>query len=292
MTEDRTSMVLAVDGGGTRCRLVLDWFDGRVMVEVGPANVTSDFNSAIREISTGLTKLAEAGDVESETLVALPAHLALAGITGPEMAHRALEALPLAHADVQDDRRAALQGALGEADGAIAHCGTGSFIALRKNGKIRLAGGWGPRLGDEASAQWVGMRALARTLDAVDGLMSHTALTQALLAAHGTAAEIVAFAASAPPASVGEHAQLVTDHASNGDEAAIGILKSGADEIAIRLRKLEWSAGLPVCLTGGMAHVYRSYLPQDISDAIVEPNGKPIDGAVALARRFEKELAA
>ena len=52
------SPVIAVDGGGTRCRLVLDRgpgpAGGRVSVETGPANVTSDFDAALGEIRRGL----------------------------------------------------------------------------------------------------------------------------------------------------------------------------------------------------------------------------------------------
>ena len=64
MTHKRDSMVLAVDGGGTRCRLALDWCDGRVSIEVGSANVSSDFNAATTEISNGLKQLSEESGIE------------------------------------------------------------------------------------------------------------------------------------------------------------------------------------------------------------------------------------
>ena len=103
---------------------------------------------------------------------------------------------------------------------------------------------------------------------------------------------MVAFAALASPAQVGQHAQMVTDHAGSGDGVARAILQAGADEIFERLGKMGWSSKLPLCLTGGMGHVYGDYLPSEASAAITAPIGKPIDGAVALARRFGKELAA
>ena len=292
MTRERDSMVLAVDGGGTRCRLALDWGEDRVLVEVGPANVSSDFEAAITEITEGLTKLASDSNLGLETLFNLPAHLALAGVTGRDLARKVAYGLPLAQIDVHDDRLAALQGAHGTSDGAIAHCGTGSFFALRLDGHVRLSGGWGPRLGDEASAQWIGMRALARSLDASDNLVPDTPLTRALRAAFDTPAAIVSFAASATPAQIGEFAQSVTEHAKHGDATALEILKSGADEITTRLRAMGWTPDLPLCLTGGIGQLYQTHLPVDVASAVVTPAGKPIDGAVALARQFGKELAA
>ena len=120
------------------------------------------------------------------------------------------QALPLDHARIEDDRRSALVGALGSRDGAIAHCGTGSFLGANTNGKMRFAGGWGPVLGDEASAQWVGRKSLAATLNALDGLALRTPLVDEMLNHFGSSEAIVAFAAKASPADFGLLAQRTT----------------------------------------------------------------------------------
>ena len=281
-------MAVAVDGGGTRCRLALVCDGEGPEVTVGPANVTSDFSGALAEIGRGLERLAASADIGLDLLHGLPAYLGIAGVTGPEMAARVREALPFRRARVEDDRPAALRGALGNRDGAIAHCGTGSFLALRAAGTMRLAGGWGPVLGDEASAQWVGRHALAAVLRAHDGTGPASGLTARLLREYGPPARIVSFAAGASPMQLGEIAGHVTA-AAPADPLAAQILTGGAAEIARALPCLGWTSELALCLTGGLGPAYGSYLPPATQAALTAATGEPIDGARALARDFARQ---
>ncbi|GGH37291.1 glucosamine kinase [Cribrihabitans marinus] len=286
------SAVIAVDGGGTRCRLALADASRVLRVEVGPANVTSDFHGAIRAIRDGLDQLAARSEVELAALSGLPAYLGLAGVTGADMARRVCEALPFERVTVEDDRPSALRGAVGAADGAIAHCGTGAFLAVQDGGRARLAGSWGSVLGDEASAFWVGRAALAHTLRALDGLAPQGAMTAELLDRLGSGAEIVAMATQAGPAEIAAFATTVTRHAASGDGAARDILRRGAACIAADLRAMGWRQGMPLCLTGGLGPAYADCLPDDMRAAVTPPLGQPIDGAIALAQAFAKERAA
>ncbi|MEC8041248.1 MAG: hypothetical protein VX181_11145, partial [Pseudomonadota bacterium] len=89
MVELRHDSILAVDGGGTRCRLVLcAGAAGRWSVEMGSANVSSDFDGAATQIRAGLTALAAESGTSEEALRDVPAYLGLAGITGPALAER------------------------------------------------------------------------------------------------------------------------------------------------------------------------------------------------------------
>lgn len=278
--------VLAVDGGGTRCRLALDGPDGRVQIEAGPANVSTNFDAAIAEIRAGLKALADKAGLRLETLHSLPAHLGLAGVPDEAMAARVAAALPLTHARVDEDKRSALRGALGLRDGAIAHFGTGSFFALQLGGVVRLSGGWGWRLGDEGSAYWVARSALSATLNAVDGLIAHTDLTKTLLDHFGSAGGIVAFAGPAKPGEIAAFSRQVTEAAQAGDAVGAQILRAGAAHIAEVLAKMGWREGMALCLTGGLGPVYRNDLAAPLAAALVKPAGAPIDGALALAREF------
>lgn len=283
--------ILAVDGGGTRCRLALDGAAGRQVVEVGSANVTSNFDAAIATIDTGITALAQASGLARDDLLALPAYLGLAGASDEVMSKRVADALPFDRVRVEEDWRAALRGALGPRDGALAHCGTGSFFSIQVGDDVRSVGGWGWRLGDEASAYWVARAALAKTLEAVDGLIDVTDLTRALVARFGSPGELVRHAGRSTPGEIGEIAPLVTSAAEAGDPVARAILQDGADHIARVLGKIGWRAGMALCLTGGIGPAYRPYLPPDLRAALTEPEGNPIDGAVALARAFAAEGA-
>ena len=51
------------------------------------------------------------------------------------------------------------------------------------------------------------------------------------------------------------------------------------------------AASLVAGLTGGLGPVYREFLPQDTQRSIIPAQADPIDGAIALARDFQAELA-
>ncbi|MEM9430034.1 MAG: BadF/BadG/BcrA/BcrD ATPase family protein [Pseudomonadota bacterium] len=291
MGEPHTIPVLAIDGGGTRCRIGTTDGDGIVSVEVGSANVSTDFDGSLREIVSGLDLLGRRIGRSGEALCQRPAFVGLAGVTGPEMAQQVQTALPLRRVRVDDDRPAAVRGALGARDGVVAQCGTGSFFAAQIDGRQRLAGGWGPVLGDEASAHWVGRLALSRTLDCVDTTRSGSALTDSLLAEFGGAPGIVRFAGAAAPAEIGRLAQAVTRGAREGDPVALDILRLGAAWCADMVRRLGWSPGRIICLTGGIGPEYADHLPEEMRACLAPPEGSTLDGAIALAVALADEAA-
>ncbi|MEM6637513.1 MAG: BadF/BadG/BcrA/BcrD ATPase family protein [Pseudomonadota bacterium] len=286
MAEDSDTQYIAVDGGGSGCRLVLVRESDTVFAEAGPANVSTDPIAAVDRIRHGLSLLAERSGQSMEDLMGLPAYFALAGVTGPAIAARVNEQLGFGRAVVEEDKKAAVAGALGDVDGAVVHCGTGSFLGIQCDAKVRLAGGWGAELGDEASAQWVGRAALAETLRCADGLALETPLTAGILASFGTTDAILAFARDAEPSAFGRLAPQVTALASEGDSLARQILQSGADYITGTLTALEWSPDTRLCLTGGIGPSYRPYLPPEFRAVLADPLGTPTDGAVRLGRRL------
>ena len=291
MTQLHDTSILAIDGGGTRCRIALTAGGETLAVQAGSVNVSTDFAAAVAELRRGLEDVARKVGKTIEELAHVPAYFGLAGITGPDIADRLAAVLPMRHVRIEDDRPAALRGALGDQDGIVAHCGTGSFAAARIGGRIRLAGGWGPVLGDEASAQWVGRRALSRMLDTVDGFLAETDLSRGLLDKFGGAPAVVAFAGTASPAELGALAVAVTENAAKGDAIASDILQDAADYIAATSRNLGWTTGLPLCLTGGIGPHFEAYLPEEMRAAVTPALGEPLTGAIALAGEFRKEIA-
>ncbi|CUJ85353.1 Glucosamine kinase GspK [Ruegeria denitrificans] len=289
MIESHNNAVLAVDGGGTRCRVACELRGVVRCVETGAANVSTDFDSALTQIRAGLDHLSGQVGLTTDNLRELPAFIGLAGVTDAGIAARLRDALSLTCARVEDDRPAAVRGALGAQDGLIAHCGTGSFLAVQVDGVMRFAGGWGAILGDEASAQWVGRRALAETLCAFDDTQIKTGLTQKLLADLQGPAGIVRFAGTATPAQFGALAPVVTSAAKTGDEVATYIMRAGASYITETAKRLGWHAGRAICLTGGIAGQYAGYLPDDMQAAIRPPQAEPLTGALALAKEIRHE---
>ncbi|MEX0283517.1 MAG: BadF/BadG/BcrA/BcrD ATPase family protein [Paracoccaceae bacterium] len=289
MTESPISAVLAVDGGGTRCRMACE-VDGVVhSIETGAANVSTDFEGALVQIRAGVDEISRRLGVEEKAMRNWPSFIGLAGVTDERIAGQLRDALGLTCARIEDDRPAAVRGALGAQDGMIAHCGTGSFLALQEGGQMRFAGGWGPVLGDEASAQWVGRRSLSEALCAYDGTRSATGLTEKLLADLDGPAGLVRFAGMATPTQLGALAPEVTSAAQGGDAVAEGILQDGADYIAKTAARLGWHPGRVICLTGGIAPFYAPYLPEDMQAAISVPLAEPLSGALALAKEVQHE---
>ena len=64
---------------------------------------------------------------------------------------------------------------------------------------------------------------------------------------------------------------------------AVDLMQDGADAISTVLRKIGWHSGLRICLTGGIGPEYASYLPEDVQEALSDPLGTPIEGAISLA---------
>ncbi|MEX0286595.1 MAG: BadF/BadG/BcrA/BcrD ATPase family protein [Paracoccaceae bacterium] len=277
---------LAVDGGGTRCRMALSMGDQVHVVETGSANVSSDFDAAVGELHNGLKQLSQASGLAD--LSNVPGYFGLAGVTGSAIADRLAAVVPLHRIRIEDDRPAALRGALGTQDGVLAHCGTGSFLCAQIAGNTRQIGGWGPVLGDEASAFWVGRMALNLTLAAVDGLHPHSALSQAILDRFNTAADIVAFAGQATQKEMGEVATYVTT-APQDDPLAGAIMQRASAYVYDAASWLGWTEGMALCLSGGIGPTYAPYLPEPAQATLVDPLGSPLDGALDLARGFAQE---
>ncbi len=275
--------ILAIDGGGTHCRIAYGSCENHSMVNIGAANDSSDFEGALNTILGGVEALCAKLQMPVADLIACPCYIGVAGVTGPQMAARLRKALPFTHVHVTDDRPPALRGALGTKDGAIAHCGTGSFWGLQLGGAQKFAGGWGYVLGDEASAHWLGRTALSATLETVDGRRGATDFAQSLLALYDGAAGIVRFATHARPDEIAALAPLVCSAAAQNDPLALDLMQAGAQEITQSLTALGWHEGLDLCLTGGLGDQYHPYLPPALQASITTPAAAPIIGALALA---------
>lgn len=281
---------LAVDMGGTHCRVALVTKNDYEMIVVDGVNAMSDVDGAAQAIVSGTEALSEKVNLPISTLEASPAYLGVAGVIEPSIAQALRIRLPFEKAKIEDDRLSSLRGALGARDGYVIHCGTGSFFAKQENSEAAFAGGWGPVLDDLAGAYWVGVQALQLTLYAEDGLEQHSSMTSHILSQFGSTAAIVMFAKNASTSEVGHLAKSVTQHALQDDTVAISVLRHGAVLVVEKLRQFGWSEGDAICLTGGIASSYKPYLPVSVQSSLVDALGDPLEGSIALARAFYQEV--
>ncbi len=287
MNDSLHHSVIAIDGGGTSCRFALKTPAGLVAVRRGSANVFSAPEAALQTLNDGLAELAAQAGLEMAQLARVPLYAGLAGVADDAIAQFVADRLPSRRVLIEDDRRAAVIGALGARSGCLIGIGTGSFLARQSGDAISFVGGYGAVLGDEASASWLGKALLRRALHVLDGLETSSDLVESCLGEfQHDAARIVKFTVGAQPTDYGAYAPRVVQAAKSGDEAGRTLMAAGADYIGKALRALGRRPGESICAIGGVAAHYTEFLPPEIAADMVDAQGEALDGAMELARRF------
>ncbi len=287
MNDSNTAGLIAIDGGGTNCRICLMLNGNRTEVRTGSANVSTDLEGSIRTIRQGLEAVATKAGITMKEFSEFQAYVGLAGVISPAMAKLIKTSLPLANATVEDDRSSAVVGALGADDGSVAGIGTGSFLARQDKGVIRFVGGHGPQLGDEASGASLGQALLASVLLVSDGLQTGTEFTDRIFAEFdGDTTRIVEFGQSATPQNFARYAPQIVEAAQAGDSVCLALMRAGAIYIERGIKSLGWIGKETLCLVGGVAPHYQSYLPPLMAAAVKPPKSNALDGALVLAGRI------
>jgi glucosamine kinase len=278
--------VLAIDGGGTSCRgALVDLASGARWDAVeGPSNI-SDFEAAAARVSALVAQLFEAAG-PGAAMASTAAHVGLAGVIGPSDSDGVSARLPFGRIRVTSDQPTMIVGALGGRDGAVAAVGTGSFVGIQAGGAVRVIGGWGLAIGDQASGAWLGRGLLTHALLVGDGIAPSSPLAEQMLKVHGGVVGVTRFSLTARPADYGRLAPGVVSAAASGDALAIGLMREGADYITAALAALGWRPGQRLCLAGGLGPAYANWLPPEIAEGLAAPDGTALDGALILARRL------
>lgn len=285
----RNVYVIGVDGGGTGCRVTLATSEGKVVGNGtgGSANITTNLQGARDNIMTCVSQaLIEAG-LSDAILSNCAAVLGLAGANVGTFAADLKATLPFALCDIVSDATIALQGALGDGDGAIAILGTGSAYMCRTGMATRLIGGWGFQLSDIGGGARLGREALELTLLAYDKVVPHTELTKAVLARFDNVPEnLTLFAQTAKPVDYGKFAPLIFECAAKGDSNASAIVKYAAQNVDASLDAITVGGISRVALLGGLAKLFAPFLSVKNRALLVEPKANALQGAVDLARKL------
>jgi len=285
-------LVIGIDGGGTSCRAALATAAGEVLGRgrSGAANIMTDLQGARASIVEA-ARLAFVDAGRDPSLIASAgAVLGLAGTNVGGFKQQLLELLPFRESLVESDALIALNGALGDHDGAIAIIGTGSIFMSRRGDRLHTIGGWGFMLGDLGSGARLGRDLLQETLLAHDDIHPGSALTHAVLERFaGDPRNIVKFGAASKPGEFAAFAPMVLDYAGRSDEAALRVLRRAVGDVEEALAALKLKPGDRLCLHGGLASLYAPYLSQQYRRLIKPPLQDALGGAVSMAvRHFGK----
>ncbi len=281
--------LIGVDGGGTSCRAAIAGRDGTILgrAKSGSSNITSNLEGATVNILDAVHSAINDAGLPADSVKSAAAFLGLAGANTGDFAERLSTSLPFAMHQVGGDAPIALQGALGDHDGAIAILGTGSAFMARKANAVQLIGGWGFHLSDLGSGARLGRDALEMSLLAHDGIVAHTKLTRALMAEFSDSPEnMVLFAKAAKPVDFGKFAPVIIAHIAEADENALRIMKNAAKTVDDAFDALHLAASDQIALLGGLAAHYPPFLAERHRARLVEPKADALTGAVALAGKL------
>ncbi len=278
--------ILAVDGGGTGCRALLADSNGDPIGRStsGPANIGADPATALDNIMRAATLAVHDAGLDVSILNETCAVFGLAGANSLPDKDRVEQSLPFGKVKIVSDAVTALQGALGQKDGAIVILGTGSVFVRREEDAFEIIGGRGFMLSDHAGGARLGRELLEETLLTLDGMTEHTELADAVLARfNGDMRQIITFSRTATAADYAAFAPIVFDYAHKGDALGLSILQRACSYIARGLDRLGIETLARFSLTGGLASSYAAlpFLPH--RERFRPALGDALQGALSLA---------
>jgi glucosamine kinase len=314
------SVVLGIDGGGTRTRASILEVDRGTGAGDGPRRVLAHAESgSIKRLRVGAEAAEEnlravLGEVYVQAGVrsvrAASCGVASANMPGiPEWITAVFRDFHVERSEVVGDEVIALDAAFQGGPGILQIAGTGSnTIGRAPDGAQESAGGWSSRLGDEGSGYWIGLHAVRRALRALDR-GEPTQILERVGAIWGTPAidDLVNLGDSTPGPDFAALAPAINELAEAGDPVALGVLKQAAADLAEfvllvreKLRRKHGIAGevpiaeYPVAWTGGVIEkmrLVREAFFAALHDAAPKmPVGReavvPLEGALWRAERL------
>jgi glucosamine kinase len=280
--------LIGIDGGGTSCRAAVADASGRILGrgKAGSSNILSAPDTALANIAKAAAAAFVDARLDEDLISGADAFLGLAGNNVEDTVAYILPRLPFARSIIESDGLIALQGALGDGDGAVAILGTGTIYIARTQKHVSYVGGWGFNIGDLGSGARLGQMALQESLLAHDCIIAKTPLSTSVLDEFGNdPRKMVAFAQTAKPGDYGRFAPRVFECAAAGDETALRLIRQSAAWIDASLdRVAEITGDGRLCLLGGLAGLYPPYLSPRHRERLVAAAEDALAGAIALAK--------
>lgn len=281
-----SDIVIGVDGGGTKTRVMVGTADGEELATAdGPGSAISlkgpEHSATViaEAVSRALGEIALPGAVFPRVL-----YCGVSG-TGREDKAKALRSAlderELAEEVIIDsDGMVAYYDAFEDRAGILLVAGTGSIAYARSpSGTVVRCGGWGPVFGDEGGGGWIGRRALSIVAASSDGREPATALLFPILAATQCedVQDLISWAATADARGFASLVPAVLTAAGAGDPRASALVTLAVEELVLHIRALarqlftDERAAVSVALSGGLMQrgsLLRKRLEQRLKSAV------------------------
>jgi glucosamine kinase len=286
----REHYFIGVDGGGTKCKAVLQNHRGQIIGEglSGSANPATDLPLAIASIVASCELALTHADVPLSQLKFCHVGMGLAGVNLPSINRKMRQwQNPFASVHLTTDLHIACLGAHDGQDGAVIIAGTGSSAFAVVDGNQLILGGHGFTAGDKCGGAWMGRAAAQVCLEAMDELVPYSSLVD-LLKTHLNCKDATAVAEKvngAPAVFFATLAPLVIAAAEQNDVNAVAILQNGAEYLNKLARRLLSHSGERLSMIGGLAPFITPWLDKDIQQRLAKPIHSPDFGALLLAQQ-------
>lgn len=257
------SVVLGIDGGGTRTRATIVADGVRLAfaekgsikrLRVGAERAEANLRTLLAEV------LAASGAKKIDAAAVGVASAAMPGVE--EWITAVFRDFGIERSEVVGDEVIALDAAVKGGPGILQIAGTGSnCIGRAPDGSRECAGGWSSRLGDEGSGYWIGLHAVRRALRAYDR-EEPTRVLEVVGRIWGTKTidELVNLGDSTPGPDFAALSPAISQLAEEGDAVAAGVLKQAAADLVDSVllvreklrRKHHLAEEVPVAWIGGV----------------------------------------
>lgn len=287
---DKQPLYLGIDGGGTKCKARIETADGKFVGEglAGPANVVRGIATTIEAIELAAKKALQQAGLEDSVMSKLHAGLGLAGMNVASYGDKMSSwQHPFKTMAITTDMHIACLGAHGGSDGAVIIAGTGFCAGASINNQYFEVGGHGLMLGDGGSGARLGLMAVRKVLEVLDGVADKGALADAILEylRCRDANAVLEKTINEKPAFFAGLAPLVFKYADQDEPAAVEIINSVAGYIDLFARRLLKETPPRLSLIGGIASPITPWLAPDVSVQLSAPLNEPEVGAIYFSRQ-------
>ncbi|PIB24742.1 hypothetical protein BFP76_06055 [Amylibacter kogurei] len=288
MSDSQKPYILAVDGGGSGCRVAIADCDGnRLGGAIGDAaNVASNLDSACVNVAAAINAALKDAHLDHHATPNICAHFGLAGYMDEKQGQILRKKFKFHKLSLTDDRPTTVLGSLGGQDGYVIGIGTGTFCGASNAGQMHFVSGRGFYISDQASGAWLGRRSLEIVVQCDDKILVHSPLTQSLLAQFNNINAMVKFSVTATPRDYARFAPDIIRAASNDDQHGRALMNEGAAYLRSALTTLGYQSGERLVLTGGVGPSYLEYLGKPFNTNITKPLGDALDGGLAMAHKL------